>query len=474
MKRLLSLFSLCLATGALAANPAPRPEDFAHRGEIVSSGSGPFHRLALPLAVYQGASRGDLGDLRVLNAAGEALPYAWWRAERQEKARTQEAKAAFFPLPAAAASPAGDDVEVSVRRQGDGTLVAVRRSTTAPAATGSRGVVIDASRLQGAQALRLQAQGGSQPFHAYTLESSDDLQHWQLLKDDAIYVHLSNGQGSLDSDEAAWGAPAGRYLRLLWRDPAAAPQVQAVTLRRSEREVSAPTLLWSSALAPVGSGDEGFDYELPASLPLEQLRIGLPQENLLLPYTLQRERCGLRSSRHGHLRREECYWENLASGVAYRLRAGDGEASSPDVVVNAGSTPGRLRLRVDARAGLGNAVPTLQLGFVPRELVFLARGNGPYTLVWGGSALPADLPLSTLLPGQRAGQPPQASSASLRLAEPEPGNAVAAPGKVAKPAAAGESRPKWLLWGVLGIGLLVLAVMARSLLAQMKKPPLAD
>ncbi|MCE1172403.1 MAG: DUF3999 domain-containing protein, partial [Azovibrio sp.] len=106
--------------------------------------------------------------------------------------------------------------------------------------------------------------------------------------------------------------------------------------------------------------------------------------------------------------------------------------------------------------------PTLQIGFVPRELVFLARGSGPYTLTWGGSGLPADLPLGTLQPGLAPGQPPLAAPASLALTAAEASGTQAVP-----PGAASEPSP-WLLRGALLLGLLVLGLMVRALLLQMR------
>ncbi len=458
MKAWLPLLLGLLVSGAPAAEP--RPGDALHRAEIVTTGTGPFHRLPLPLAVYQGAARADQGDLRVLNAQGEVLPHAWWRPQATRAERVRESQVPFFPLPPAAA-PGTGALEVYVRRQGDGTLVAVRPGRETAPVPGRGDLIIDATRLPGAQFLHLSAAAGPQPWHAYTLESSDDLEHWQMLKGDAVFVQLEHQGEQLESAGSRWRTPAGRYLRLRWRDPATAPRVEAVSLGRNSQEITPPEPLWSAPLVPQDGDAQGFVYELPAHLPLEQLRIGLPQLNLLLPYTLQRERCQGREQR---LRRQPaCVWQNLSSGVAYRLQSGAGEVESGEVQLDGAVGAGRLRLRVDAAAGLlGTARPTLQIGFVPRELVFLARGPAPYTLTWGGSGLPADLPLGTLQPGLDPGQPPLAAPASLALTAAEASGTQAAP-----PGAASEPSP-WLLRGALLLGLLVLGLMVRALLLQMR------
>ncbi|MDD3482601.1 DUF3999 family protein [Azovibrio restrictus] len=461
MKALLPLLLAFLASGVPAAESGPYPGDAAHRAEIVTTGTGPFHRLPLPLTVYQGAARADLGDLRVLNAQGEVLPHAWWRPEATRAERVRESQVPFFPLPQAA-EPGTGALEVYVRRQGDGTLVAVRPGRETAPVPGTDGLIIDATRLPGAQFLRLTAAAGPQPWHAYTLESSDDLEHWQMLKGDAVFVQLAHQGQQLESAGSHWRTPAGRYLRLRWRDPATAPRVEAVSLGRNSQEITPPEPLWSAPLAPQEGDDQGFVYELPAQLPVEQLRIGLPQLNLLLPYTLQREQCQRREQR---LRRQPaCVWQNLARGVAYRLQSGAGEVESSELQLDGAVGAGRLRLRVDAAAGLlGSARPTLQVGFVPRELVFLARGPAPYTLTWGGSGLPADLPLSTLQPGLAPGQPPLAAPASLVLTAAEASGML-----TPVPSGAAPASSPWLLRGALLLGLLVLGLMVRALLIQMR------
>lgn len=474
MKRLLPVLLFTLLATAVAADKVPTPDDFAQRAEISLSGAGPYHRVPLPLAVYQEAKRADLGDLRVFNQQSELLPYALWRDEGKATAKVQEIQAAFFPLPAVGSGDGAGDVEVSIRRDGDGTLVAVRQGHDMPASVGVRGVVIDASKLRGAVSLRLGASGGQQPFHAFTLESSDDLQHWQLLKRDAVFVHLTHEGRQLDSNLAVWGVPAGRYLRLLWKDPAQAPTVRSVTLGRVDRESEPAPRLWSPPLAPVASGDGYFDYQLPGQLPLELLRINLPQVNLLLPFEIQRESCGYYTPRHrhGHRPRQECNWQTVIRDVAYRLQLGQEEARSSDLSLATPLNGGRLRLRFDSRSGsIGRDAPTMQIGFVPLELVFLGRGAAPYSLAWDNADIaPANLPLATLLPGYRSGNGAPGSLASVQMvaAVPAPPVAGAASPKDQESATQGQLS-KWLLWSVLGGGLLALGFMARSLLAQLER-----
>ena len=208
-------------------------------------------------------------------------------------------------------------------------------------------------------------------------------------------------------------------------------------------------------------------------MPLEKLRINLPQINTLAPMSIQyfppQERHRPRLGWHHH-RREEARWGDLAQTVVYRLQAPQGEAKSADIALY-GTVANRLRLVTDDRSGgIGSVPPSLQIGFVPHVLVFLARGNGPFVLAWGAKGVePASLALSTLVPGYDAKAPLNAAQASL----PASGIVQAKPAPLAGGATPEGSSPsaKWVLWAVLLGGLLVLGGMARSLIQQLRQPP---
>jgi hypothetical protein len=475
MKTLIaSILAVFVATSAAAQEPL-RPENFSSRGVISTSGAGPFYQLALPLAVYEGAASASLADLRVFNGQGELVPYALLRSESQSVSHQTESAVPFFPLaaPRKGSSGAGD-ISVTVRQSANGSLVSVQQQA-ARTGQGSKaaGVVIDASTLKGSiRSLRLVTGASAVPFHSFTLESSQDLQHWQVLKRDAQLVHLEHAGHRVDSNRVEWDRAAGRYLRLLWEDPQHAPEIKSVFLGAVETSVNPPVRIWTAEMAPSATQPGIYEYSWAGQMPLERVRINLPQINTLAPVTIQylaaRQR---RAHRLGwHRRREEPRWVDLAQTAIYRLQAPQGEVKSSDIALH-GTETNRLRLVVDAKSGgIGNTPPTVQIGFVPRVLVFLARGNGPFVLAWGASGVePASLPLSTLVPGYDGAASLKAAPASL----PPSGIVQGKPAAPAGKAGAEMSSPsaKWVLWAVLAGGLLVLAAMARSLIRQLRQPP---
>lgn len=471
MKTSIALLLAVLLGSAAAAEAPLRPESFAQRSGIKLGGAGPYYQVALPLAVYAGARRADLGDLRVFNGQGEALPHALLRnAAQQAETKRSELAAPFFPL-LLPASAAEGDVSVTVRQGTDGTLVAVQRSAPeARSGTLVRGVVVDASQLPGGiRSLRLVTAPSLVPLHRYVIESSPDLQRWRLLKRDAQLVHLEHRGHRIDQDAVEWDSPADRYLRLLWADPGQAPEISAVRLGVVETTYRQPLRIWSADIAPASVQGGIYDYAWAGQLPLDKLRINLPQVNTLAPLAIQRQ--VTRLSRHRQ--RAESHWETLSRTVAYRLQSPQGEVRSDDIALHAG-VENRLRLALDAQGGaIGSEPPKLQIGFVPHVLVFLARGEGPFVLAWGASGLePADLPVATLIPGYDGLGSLSAAPASLAaLGSPAGASAASADGAAAADAGVPA---RWILWAVLGVGLLVLGFMARALTRQLRQDPAAE
>lgn len=467
MKAFCVLLLAALFANVANAQALVKPEQFAQRSTIHINEKGPYQQVILPIAVYQGLLAADLGDLRVFNGQGEVLPYAILRREAAAASHRTEQSVPFFPL-LGPASKGGEvaDVAVTVRQGSDGTLVSVRQSAAVPAAAEVvRGMVVDASQLKGSiRSLRLLGGTSTTPFHAYSIESSQDLQQWRMLKPDAQLVRLAHEGQRIERDGAEWDSPAERYLRLLWADPQRAPAIASVLLASVETRHDAPPRIWSGEIAP-GTVQPGiYEYVLPGQLPLERLRINLPQVNSLAPFAIQQP--AIRRGRHRH--RDEPDWESLAQSVAYRLDTPQGEIRSPDVVLH-GLVAKRLRLSLDQRAGpLGGTAPTLQVGFVPQAIVFLARGEGPFMLAWGANDLRrGDLPLATLMPGQDGSAPLQAAVASLETPQSQQGRAEMVEGKVERKA--GALSAKWVLWLVLLGGLLLLGGMAKALSRQLRQ-----
>ena len=105
--------------------------------------------------------------------------------------------------------------------------------------------------------------------------------------------------------------------------------------------------------------------------------------------------------------------------------------------------------------------PTLRLGYQPEVLVFLSQGAAPYALAVGSAtARRTDAPIGVLIEELRQRNDPSWQPTLARLeGSPEPlaGDAALKPQRDWK---------SWLLWALLGLGVLVVGGLALSLLRQ--------
>jgi hypothetical protein len=150
--------------------------------------------------------------------------------------------------------------------------------------------------------------------------------------------------------------------------------------------------------------------------------------------------------------------------VLFRLRQGDSEVNSPPISVNAG-TPRYWRLHTDARTGgLGAGSPRLRAGWLAQQIVFAARGGGPFVLAYGSAtAVSSALPIETLVPGYETPAAPAIGIAAPASAD------VAALGGADRLTAPIDAK-RWLLWSTLVLGVIVLGWMAWRLSKQLGSP----
>ena len=437
---------------ALSASAQETPADFATQVPLSVSGEGPWYRLELPLAVQLNARQTDLSDVRVFNAAGEAQAYALARETAQTSENRTLTDVKWFPLYTSADSTERAP-SVRVQSSASGTLVEVQPSSQLEAGEEVlRGWLLDASGIKAPlQQLILDWTSERDGFQRFSIEASDDLQHWQPWGDGQV-ARLTFADERVEQHEVGLPGQSARYLRLLWNTPQSAPILTSAQLESASTRSLPLPLVWSQPLAG-SSAKAGYTWQLPMGLNVERLQVELNQPNSLAPVTLS----GRRDS--------SLPWQPLSSGLLYRLTQ-----SGQDVVQNelqlSGQTVQQLKLTVDERGGgLGAQAPTVKFAVRSTQLVFLARGAGPYTLALGSATVKtANLPLSTLIPDYSP-----AKWAALGKATVAGGAVETSTSTATTTAQADTNWKKFGLWAVLLLSVLFLAAMAFSLL---RKPPI--
>ncbi|MCS3415762.1 hypothetical protein M2399_000240 [Pseudomonas sp. BIGb0450] len=443
------LLGLCTTCSAWAQET---PADFTTRVPLTVSGEGPWYRLELPLVVQLSARQADLNDVRVFNAAGEPQAYALARQSAQSTESRSLANVKWFPLYAAADSTEAVP-SVRVQSTSTGTLVQVQPPSQLEAGEEVlRGWLLDASAIKAPlQQLILDWTSERDGFQRFSIEASDDLQHWRSWGEGQV-ARLSFADERVEQHEVSLPGQSARYLRLLWKGQAA-PALTSAQLESVNAHSLPLPLVWSQPLSGSRLKAGEYSWQLPNTLNVERLRIDLSQPNSLAPVTLS----GRRESNQA--------WQPLSSGLLYRLTQ-----NGQDVLQNELQLPGQavaqLKLDVDERGGgLGVEAPALSFAVRATQLVFLARGEPPFTLALGNPSVKgANLPLSTLIPDYSAER--LAGLGQAKVA----GEAVVTSPAVVAPVDSGPNWKKLGLWAVLLLGVAALGAMAYSLL---RKPPVA-
>lgn len=448
MMRMVAPVALMLTLVSVSAAGEPvflRRSDFAYGIPVQTTTVGPLFEIALPRVVYETVTRADLGDLRVFNARGEVVPYALRRSD-VPKAPAEWTRLALFPVHSSKRNP--DELALRIQKNKAGSIVSVQAGPGADRVAPLAFYLVDASADdRPIRALELNWKDLSAAGFSGNLrvEASDDLRHWRLLAGGAPLARLHYQGQLLERRRIEFDPVRAEYLRLVWLAPE-----RAVTLNeiRAERLADAlPPREWTR-LSPAGRGEKPgeFLYTLNGRMPVDRARIRLSQVN-----TLTSAELFSRASRTDT-------WRLRARGLVYRLTrngievTGDDVSFSPDAD---GDREWQLRL-AQQPGGPGTETPALEFGWDPQQLVFVARGEGPFLLAYGS-----------------AGMPPGADSIE-RLLQEYPGHDakvfMAQPASLSAPLVLGGSerlqvpftaRPwrKWLLWfaialGVFGLGLI--------------------
>jgi hypothetical protein len=453
MKALLFLAALCGLAHAEA------PDDFPYRAPIEAKPGASHYRFALPAAAYQGAARRDLGDLRVFNAAGEPVPYAFVPRESLKLAPAVYA-AALFPLYGDPQKPLDTTTVVRVERNARGTVVNVRvNGEAAPRRRALVGYLLDASPVkQPLDALVLEWQTAA-PFAGQArVEASDDLRYWRTLAAGSPVLHLEHRGATLERRRIELAGASAPYLRLSFAGVPGDFRLREARLElrppRPEPEREWRLLEGAQTKTP---GEWRFDSG--GHFPVDRVRLRLPQPNTVVQVqVLARERL-------------DDAWRLAGSALAYRLSRDGAEVENADVPVRSAGERYWL-VRVDQKGGgIGAGALGLELGWLPHEVVFAARGAGPFLLAYGKEAMkPGALAISSVLPVQRDGA---AAAVAERASVGAPSAQVAPPAspfteplRFARTFFENRDARKWLLWLVLVAGVGLLAWMALRLLHQ--------
>ena len=464
--------SLCAGVAQAAAD-ASSPAAYAIRIPVTLAADAPLQRVMLPAEVLVRLQSPGYADVRLFNGAGQPVPMALAgvaAASAPEESVTLPA----YPILGAASTGAAGLEGLSLRieeRQGQRVVqidTAATTTTAGPATPQAvRGALLDARNVQlpvARMALDVDLPAG-QPV-TFRVQASKDLKHWQPLAETVLYradaAAAPTAPGRLGNEQIDLQRAdlKGHYLRVTWGD--AAVTLRGATLATSTQTGPRARVSASLAVPPLGNNPRELVFALPFATPVAALAITPPGSNVLIPVRVL-----------GRNHREQP-WSPLASAVVYKMATGGKEQASGPVELG-GASVREIKIEADPKTPGFAAAPALALQFEPAQLVFLASGQGPFTLAAGlpgaTAAASAFLPLASLVPGYQPAQENQLPVALADVARADITGGKPADGALVPAAAAsgGISTRSAVLWGVLLAGVAALGLMAWLLLRQTRQ-----
>lgn len=471
----LTTAALSLCTGlAQAAADANSPAAYAIRVPVTLAADAPLQRVMLPAEVLVRLQSPGYADVRLFNGAGQPVPMAL-AGVAAASAPEESVVLSAYPILGGHGTPGQAGLEgLSLRieeRQGQRVVqidTAATTTTAGPATPQAvRGALLDARNVQlpvARMALDVDLPAG-QPV-TFRVQASKDLKHWQPLAETVLYradaAAAPTAPGRLGNEQIDLQRAGlkGHYLRVTWGD--AAVTLRGATLATSTQTGPRARVSASLAVPPLGNNPRELVFALPFATPIAALAITPPGSNVLIPVRVL-----------GRNHREQP-WSPLASAVVYKMATGGKEQASGPVELG-GASVREIKIEADPKTPGFAAAPALALQFEPAQLVFLASGQGPFTLAAGlpgaTAAASAFLPLASLVPGYQPAQENQLPVALADVARADITGGQPADGALVPAAAAsgGISTRSAVLWGVLLAGVAALGLMAWLLLRQTKQ-----
>lgn len=457
MKNRYFFLLLLLIPGAVAVaqEKALSSHDFAYGIPLEVDGDGAIYSLPVPQEVYRFTVRRDLGDVRIFNGYGEVVPHLLRREEGFRSVEHEPLDLRFFPL--YRDEPWEEEIKhIRIADDDKGTIIDIDRATEAGESSPEpvTHYLIDASSFEVPIEKLLLGWGdtGKGFLVSVKLEYSTDLVHWHHLIAEATLADLVHEGYRLRQQTIALPSHEARYYRLSW------PLGEKGLLLDSVKAVPRPATeqrpyQWLPLSASVSDKQGDYRFSVPGHYPVERIRVTLPQSNTVVRVRL-----------YSRGEEPDGAWRLRYQGLLYTL-VRDGHTLQNEDIQVTGMSDRNWRLEVvQDGGGLGRGLPQLQMGWVPHRLLFVARGEMPFTLAFGAATVePPASDMAGLL--ARLESRPE-ETGFIKLAHAGGLFELGGENRLSPPAPPLPWK-RWLLWAVLVFGVAVLAWMGRSLYRQM-------
>ncbi|MBE9516481.1 MAG: DUF3999 domain-containing protein [Proteobacteria bacterium] len=460
MIKLLSAAALAvMGFGILVCLPAAQAEEldtsnYAYIQKLSIEPGHAIYETDIPDALYMSSRRSGIDSVQVLKSSGEPISFSVLKAEAEKIETTETIELPFFPLTGEKINNL-DDIKLKIVRDKNSLLVnVISRDYSVRQHKTHRGYIVNLEKLEkDIDELMLEWSSAKGSFITeLKIEASDDLINWRATAISSVLANMSFDGNNLSRNTIKIGQDTGKYLRIGWEKGKYLPAIDKMTAAFKTQETKRQRS-WHE-LVPVKSKDENiYEFELPGWMPLDQIKVVLPEDNSATSVNFE-SRPDSKAS-----------WRSRGGKLVYRLSL-EGKSIVDDTVGVSTSRDRYWRIRIpDAEIAIGGTAPKLVLGWQAERVRFLARGATDYLL-----ALSIQTDINN---GRRY---------DTLLAEINNGNGddivpvKAEPTETIKQLSAADEVEtmdrgdikNWILWAVLLFGVAVLGFMAMRLSRQIK------
>jgi uncharacterized protein DUF3999 len=425
-------------------------EDYAKGIELITESKASIYQFSLPEQVYRHIINTNMSDIRVFNQEHEPVPHVI-KQYKDDESTSETLELPYFPLPFDEITLLDNKFDVTVSSAGKVIRIQSADEITDEGNNSAKYYLIDASHIEYIiDSIDFKINGKTSDYaKKIKLESSNDLNNWNLLVRNATLTELEYGNYALKKMRVELPNRKIKYLRFTWLDDADGLFIDSIKANFKKYHVDSKKI-WATARVVNKNIEQAiYEFDTGGLFNIEQINIELPQDNTLIDVLIE--------SRFS----KDSEWEDRYKGTFYKLYINDTEITREPVSLH--SAKHRYwRIKLQSTDGIGRAEPSLKYAWRSNDLYFLARGNGPFILAYGN----ANVNNSIRTPGKLmsiVNKDTQSEMVAVAIA----GREITLKGDLALVAKKELPWQRILLWLVLIIGVLVIAIMAFRLIKQM-------
>ncbi len=433
-------------------------QDFAYIAETQTNGNTPYYELEIPAVVYESISRPDLGDLRVLNGNGHIVPHGLRSTAIQRSTKTETKNMPFYPLYQQTGQSISN-LHLNIKRNAQGEVIDIHsRLPNDEQNNRLAGYIIDLREWKKpVNELKITWKNSDNASFIRKLKvsKSSNLERWRLVASGKTLVNLSYQNHRLIENTINVYSAKTNYLQILFQDQKPGLEIESIEVTHTQSSTYKKQN-WKniSIHATATAGEYAFQNQLKSLA--RQLEIKLPENNtVVMVRVLSRTNT-------------EQPWRHRGSTLLYRLSVNGTDIEKTKINISP-NRDNQWLLRFDQQGGgIGSGTPEVKLAWYPQQLVFVARGQAPYRVVWGSAKVkPVNINANQLLPHVPNNAVSDANMISIALLLTDTMRAINK--QALEPKAKEINWRHWILWIALISAALMLIWMAVGLMKKMSE-----